>query len=170
MDAHSDTDAAAQKQSNRNFLLNLILAVVFALALFALSISRLDGPNSRRAANEAVAVGNLRRIATLQAQYETAHPTKGFSCVLADLKQEPPPNNAYDPDTFLVTDSHAGYTFALGGCETSAGVKVTRYRATAVPRDPGKSGVRAFCTDQSGGIWYDSGGSAEKCLVSHQPI
>jgi hypothetical protein len=49
-------------------------------------------------------------------------------------------------------------------------VLVMRYRAIAVPLEPGKSGVRAFCTDQTGALWYDPSGSPENCLATRRTI
>jgi hypothetical protein len=37
---------------------------------------------------------------------------------------------------------------------------VNRYEVTAVPLRPQKTGIRAFCTDQSGEIFYELTGSA----------
>lgn len=64
-----------------------LLWVGGAICVLGIAVSlipTLDGPNMRRAANEAVAVGNP----TLQMQYVAAHPLRGFSCKLADLKQQ----------------------------------------------------------------------------------
>jgi hypothetical protein len=36
---------------------------------------------------------------------------------------------------------------------------------TAVPLSRMKSGVRAFCTDQSGNVFHDLNGSASECLA-----
>jgi hypothetical protein len=88
--------------------------------LAALFIPTLDGPNSRRSANEAVAVGKLRRITTLQNDYAASHPTKGFACQLPLLKLTAPTRNDYDPDAFLLSTDHAGYRIALAGCETTS--------------------------------------------------
>jgi len=145
-------------------------AVAVVLIAAALSIPTLDGSGSRRRANESAAVGNLQKLATLQTEYSAAHPAKGFSCELTALKPVAPPNREYDAYEFLVTGSNLGYKFALGGCEIGPNGAVIRYQATAVPRVPGKSGDRAFCTDQSGVLWYDPVGLAGACLVAHRPI
>jgi len=162
-----------QKPSSRNFRRNLLISVVvliLVLCLAVLFIPMLDGPNMRRNAREAVAVGKLHRITTLQNDYAASHPTQGFACQLPLLKRTTPAKDEYDPDAFLLSGDHAGYRIALTDCEPEPGGVVTRYRVTAVPLEPGKSGVRAFCTDQTGVLWYDANGSAENCLVLHRTI
>jgi len=144
--------------------------VAVVLIVAALSIPTLDGPGSRRRANEAAAVGNLQKLTTLQTEYRASHPARGFSCELAALKPVSPPNYEYDADAFLVTESNLGYRFALRGCEIGPNGAVIRYQATAVPLVPGKSGDRAFCTDQSGALWYDPTGLAGACLAAQRPI
>jgi hypothetical protein len=145
--------------------------VVFAiLALAAYSIPVLDGPNSHRAACEATAVGNLRKLTTLQNSYSRSHPEKGFACQLSLLKSSSPSGGDYDPEEFLLLDTYAGYKIALDGCEPGPKGLVTHYRAIAVPDRPGKSGVRAFCTDQTGALWYDASGSADNCVAKRQSI
>jgi hypothetical protein len=38
------------------------------------------------------------------------------------------------------------------------------YRIAEVSVTPGKSGVRAFCMDETGSLWFDRDGSADKGL------
>jgi hypothetical protein len=147
-----------------------VAVIIFLLLLLVLSIPTLDGPNSHRNAREAVAVGKLRRITTLQNDYAVLHPTKGFACQLPLLKPTAATRDDYDADAFLLSSDHAGYRTSLIGCEPELGGMVRRYQITAVPLEPGKSGVRAFCTDQTGVLWYDAGGSAANCLAVRRTI
>jgi hypothetical protein len=80
--------------------------VICILCLAALCIPTLDGPNSRRRANEAVAVGKLRRITVLQKDYAASHSAKGFACQLSLLKPPAPTEGDYDPDAFLLLADH----------------------------------------------------------------
>jgi hypothetical protein len=163
----------AQKPSPRNFWRNLLISVVVIvciLSLAALFIPTLDGPNSHRAAREAVAVGKVHRITTLQKDYAGSHPTEGFACQLPLLKPTSPTRDAYDADTFLLLKDHAGYRIAITGCKPEPDGVVRSYQITAVPLEPGKSGVRAFCSDQTGALWYDASGSAGSCLTLHRAI
>jgi hypothetical protein len=146
------------------------LAVIAVLCVAAFFIPVLDGPNSRRTAREAIAVGKLRRLADLQNRFAAAHPEKGFTCQLPLLKSTAPFPSDYDSDRFLLLDIHLGYRIKIDGCEPNQQGLITRYWATAVPVEPGKSGVRAFCTDESGALWYDNGGSADNCLARRRPI
>ena len=94
---------------------------------------------------------NLTWIARrLETRYATAHPSKGFTCDFALLKTEVPSNRDPTHDGFLFSDSFEGYKFSLTGCEADPEGVVVRYKAAAVPVLPGKTGVRAFCTDQTG--------------------
>ena len=157
-----------KRRWQRDFFAALALIAVFCAAAFFIPV--LDGPNSHRAACEAVAVGNLRTLSGLQSRFSAAHPVQGFTCQMPLLKSTTPSTGDYDPEQFLISDRYAGYRIKLDGCEPDQQGLVTRYWATAVPAEPGKSGVRAFCTDQSGAIWYDKGGSAVNCLARRQPI
>jgi hypothetical protein len=55
----------------------------------------------------------------------------------------------YDPD-FFSTGERAGYSFVISGCETLGDKAVRQYQIMAVPIEPGKSGWRSFCTDETG--------------------
>src|SRR5436190_24242550 len=74
-----------------------ILVFCGLLLSAALFLPVLDGRGSRMRANEAVAVGKLREINTLQAKYAAEHPGIGFACSLPALKSVEPPNQADDP-------------------------------------------------------------------------
>jgi len=122
-------------------------------------------------ANESAAVGRLRDLNDLQHKYATDHPEKGFACALPLLEYSEPPNRTdYDPRRFLVTGAWAGYNFAIVNCYSNAEGKVNRYQATAVPTKRGTTGFRAFCTDDSGELWYNRDGSAPKCLQSRRSL
>jgi len=64
----------------------------------------------------------------------------------------------------------SGYKFAVFNCRTDVKTVVTHYEATAVPTEQGKTGLRAFCTDESGVICYDQQGSAPGCLASRRQL
>jgi hypothetical protein len=163
----------AKTSSLKNFWRNLLVpfaVVICILVLAAVFIPTLDGPNSRRRADEAVVVGSLRRITTLQNDYAASHPTKGFTCQLTLLKPTAPNRDDYDSDAFLLSGERVGYRIMFAGCGPEANGVVTRYRIAAVPLEPTKSGVRAFCTDETGALWFDASGSAKNCLASRRTI
>ena len=158
---------------DKTFWRDLLIAVagfILILCLAALLIPGLDGPNSRRAANEAATVGHLHRITTLQDNYAASHPSKGFACQLSLLKPTAANTDDYDSDAFLLSGKGVSYRIAFAGCAPEPNGVVTRYRITAAPLEPGKSGVRAFCTDETGALWFDASGSAENCLASRRTI
>ena len=132
-------------------------------------IPGLDDRHSRQRANEAAAVATLRTVTTLQRKYAAAHPEKGFACELPRLR---PPEQAqdadYNPLGFLITRTHSGYKFALVNCHSEANGEIAHYQATAVPAVRGATGFKAFCTDDSGLLWYDAAGSATDCLTSRR--
>jgi len=149
----------------------LAAAVLYALLAAMIFIPVLDGPHSRQHANEAVAVGNLRSVVTLETKYSAAHAEKGFACELAVLKpMEQTQDGDYDPFSFLVKPTYAGYKFALGNCSADVKGVVVHYQATAVPVERSRTGFRAFCTDDSGLVWYDAAGSATNCLASRRSL
>jgi hypothetical protein len=112
------------------------------------------------AKNEAAAVGRLQRINELEKSYVADRRNSGFACKLERL---------YEPTQNMQTGEWAGYRFEMGSC-SSEKVGVVRYQVTAVPLRQWVSGVRAFCTDQSGNLFYDSNGSASACLSTQKPL
>ena len=147
-----------------------VLVPVLVILGAALFISSFQSP-IWRSANEAVAVGKLRNINILQAEYAAEHQKKGFSCTLSNLKPSNSlKNGEYDPSRFLITGTESGYKFAIVHCIASANGLAIHYQTTAVPLRPCVTGLRAFCGDDSGHIWFDLKGSSEQCLFSRVPI
>jgi hypothetical protein len=130
-----------------------------------------DRLNSRTA-DEAMAVNKLRALVTLQNRFAAAHPEKGFTCELPLLRplENQREDTLYDALHFLTTARNAGYKFVLDNCNIDARGVVVHYQATAVPIERGATGIRAFCTDDSGWLWYDEEGSATNCLASRRAI
>jgi hypothetical protein len=100
--------------------------------------------------------------------YAAAHPDLGYACQLKQLQptENTPPEVSYaTPINFQVGES-AGYKFEIVGCAPDKDGVLTHYQVTAVPLKPGLSGVQAFCTDESGSVFYDLNGSASECLAA----
>jgi hypothetical protein len=171
MDQHSDQngDVHNARVVKRRYSVFRILGVVtFALILAAIII-----PHqlvSRVARDEASAMTTLRRLTSLQLQYATSHSSEGFACELARLRDGTPPKGKYGNEEFRVSDAYEGYKFSLTGCEFDANGIVIHYTVTAVPILSGKTGFRAFCSDETGQLWYDVNGSAEGCLTERRPL
>ena len=149
-------------------LIELLIVVAIILIIAAIAIPNLL--RSRIAANESSAVGSIRTINTGQVTYASTYPDQGFTCSLASLG--PPAGSSAGStgggliDGVLASGVKSGYNFAITSC-TAAGsttINVT-YSSTGVPTAPGQTGQRAFCSDQSGVIKYDAGGSGSSCLT-----
>src|SRR5450755_3504745 len=122
----------------------VMCALLLAAGLLLLVIPTLDGPHSRRLANEASAVGKLRTIVTLQEQYMAAHAGNGFACELPLLKTTEQQKEAeYDSLTFLATGTQSGYKFSLVNCGSDANRARVHYQLTAVPVEHATTGLRA---------------------------
>jgi prepilin-type N-terminal cleavage/methylation domain-containing protein len=141
-------------------LIELLIVVAIILIIAAIAIPNLL--RSRMAANEASAVGSLRTINTAEVTYATSYPANGFAAALTNLGGAAPcgPATAVTAclidEVLSVTATKSGYTFTAPG---GGGVPVVTYTATGVPAALGSSGQRAFFTDQSGVIRYDTTGA-----------
>jgi hypothetical protein len=120
------------------------------------------------AKNEATAVGSLRKIYELENAFATAHPGNGFACQLKELRPTENMPDVYGNGMKLLTGEWIGYKFEIVGCTEEKNGVVAHYQVTSVPLRPSSSGVRAFCIDQSGNIFYDQTGSASECLAARQ--
>jgi hypothetical protein len=171
MDSQFPPNPAGRSPRKWKLRLAIFLALLGTLIFLILVLlrTRFHGIGMHMAANEASAVFTLRTLTELQQQHATAHPANGFSCILAGLKLENSLNDHKFTEDFLASGERYGYRFQLSDCEPDAKGAVTHYRTTAMPLVFGKTGIRAFCTDESGGIWFDNSGSPSKCwLRVHQ--
>lgn len=151
-------------------LLWVMGGLTVAAGLLLLTVPTLDGPHSRLLANEASAVSKLRTIITLQNQYSVGHAGTGFACDLPSLK---PIGEQAFPDQsleFLITGVRSGYKFSMVSCGPDANRARVHYQVTAVSVEKGTTGVRTFCADESGVIWYDSEEFGTRCLISRHPL
>jgi type IV pilus assembly protein PilA len=161
MDTQSNQSNKATNVSvkkRRSSALAILGAVILVFVVAAIWIPH--NMVSRVARDEVSAVKSLRALTNLELQYAAAHPSKGFTCDFALLKTEPHSSGEQIQEGFLVSE---GYKISLTGCEADPNGITVRYRATAVPLLPGKTGFRAFCTDQTGELRYGNNGSVESC-------
>lgn len=121
------------------------------------------------ASNESAAVVCLHKVNALEISYSAAHLDKGFACEFTRLQAAERNNDPHHLTEALSGESN-GYTFALIGCAPEANGIVTHYQVTAVPSKPGVSGVRAFCTDQTGQLFYDNDTSVLRCFAARQLV
>jgi hypothetical protein len=125
--------------------------------------------NKRQRANEASAVARLFLLTSIEKESAEKSVREGYVCDLAKLGARAQLRRDYDPD-FFSTGKRAGYTFVISGCETASDTAVRQYRIIAVPMEPGKSGWRSFCTDETGVLRYTLEASLESCFASRNVI
>lgn len=140
------------------------LVVIFAFLLFLTPSFHDTGI----AKNEATAVGSLRKIYELENAYAAAHLDNGFACQLKQLRPKDNLPEMYGNTMNFLAGEWVGYKFEIVGCLPQMKGVFDRYEVTAVPLRPSASGVRAFCTDQSGNVYYDLNGSASECLAARR--
>lgn len=127
---------------------------------FFLIVATIAIPNllrARIAANEASAISTVRNISTAEVTYGAAHPGAGFTCSLSELRGS--------MEIPLRGHERNGYVFQISGCSPreSSGPNV-KYQLVAYPLNYNQSGVRAFCSDESGVIKSEQSGSPQACL------
>lgn len=142
-------------------LIELLIVVAIILIIAAIAIPNLL--RARIAANEASAVGSVRTINTAQVTYSTTYGT-GFTtlaqlggaagCVAA-------PATACLLDPVLTVGTKSGYVIATVPA-TGAGTVLSPFNTFEVNATPlsTSTGTRAFCSDQSGVIRYNTTGAA----------
>jgi type IV pilus assembly protein PilA len=144
------------KRNQKGFsLIELLIVVAIILIIAAIAIPNLL--RAQMAAHESSAVGSVRTIVTSQVTYQStwgvgfangltilgtpaagcAGATAAISCLI---------------DPALTTGLKSGYkinTAAAGGAGTPSSWPIT----------PGSTGTRAFCSDETGVIHYNTGGT-----------
>ena len=144
-------------------------SLLFAVCLLLLTVRNLDS-HSRQRRNEATAVSKLALIVAFQNEYAAAHSDSGFACELSLLKPFALQKSPASPSEYLTNGVQSGYKFAIVGCSPEANRAKARYQVTAVPLEQGTTGFRAFCTDDSGSVWYDTAGSGTNCLAFRRTL
>ena len=145
-------------------LIELLIVMSVMLILMTLAIPQML--RVTKTAHETSAQQSLRVITSAELQYNSAYPTRGFACSLAELGGDPK-SGAPTPEAAqliaadLASGQKAGYTFAITNC-TKVTVnnqdQFTSYEVTAVPNKVGKTGDRGFCSDENNAIHFDPSG------------
>ena len=140
-----------------------VAVIPIILIIAAIAIPNLL--RARIAANESSAAVSIRTLSTAEITYSTAHPEKGFTCTLSDLKDDK------IVETQLAGGSKYGYIFELVGCKAeNPDGPITQYHVIAYPITKNTSGIKAFCSDETNVVRYDSQGSGEDCMDHGKPI
>ena len=156
------------KDSRGFTLIELLIVVAIILILAAIAIP--SYLRSKMAANEASAVEHVRAITTAASAYNVTwsngYPpdflTMGGVGATATCAQA----LLLDQDITTPPNLKSGYVFAYTGLagNTPAVPGCARgfygYLVTAVPSNPGNTGMRSFCSDLPGVIHFDLAGTA----------
>ncbi len=149
-------------------LIELLIVVAIILIIAAIAIPNLL--RARMAANEASAVATLRTLNTAAVTFASTY-GNGFPPAFLNFGGGTPAAcgnaNLVDNTIALAPNQKSGYTFAYndgagdkpnpapaGGCAGD-----NTYMTTATPITVGTTGQRAFCSDQSGVIRYNTTGA-----------
>ncbi len=104
------------------------------------------------------AIGRVRSVVASEDEFVKTHPGIEYTCTLSQLP---------DDEQILRLMKHGkdnGYVFDIVGCQAPEPKKPnSMYHVTARSLH---SGLPAFCSDQSGIVKSDEGGSVEKCLAT----
>lgn len=142
-------------------LIELLVVVSIILILAAIAIPNLL--RSKMAANESSAVSSIRTITTAETTYASSWGA-GYSPVLDNLGG-PDPCTAATAAAACIIDSaltvapymKSGYTFAARG-NTPVGTVDNGFEVNATPVAVDVTGKRAFCSDQTGLIRFNTTG------------
>jgi prepilin-type N-terminal cleavage/methylation domain-containing protein len=139
-------------------LIELLIVVAIILIIAAIAIPNLM--RARMSANESSAAGSIRTINTAEVSYFTTYPTIGYAANLSSLGMgtaggacTPSTTQGCFIDSTLAGGTKEGYSFTATGTTST-------YTSLAAPLALNSTGTRAFCSDQTGVIYYNSGSSS----------
>lgn len=107
------------------------------------------------------AIGTLRTVVDEESRFSEAHPGVGYTCSISNLSSKEMLRK------LAKSEKRNGYAFELG---CPAGNGTGPQRAFQVTARPLRKDMPAYCSDQSGVLRYDEGGSPAKCLQSGVPL
>ncbi len=136
-------------------LVEIMIVVAIITLLAAIGIPGLL--RSRLTGNEATAIRGVKSIATACEVYRAAQISPIYPATLNNLTNVSPPYISSlgpgDPVT------KAGYTYTLTGTENS-------FYVIANPTQPGSTGIRSFCVNETGNLYSQTSSMAGGCSGS----
>jgi len=135
-------------------LIELLIVVAIIGIIAAIAIPNLLA--SKRAANEGSAIASLRTLTGAEATYQSTKGAGEYGS-LTDLQTEGL------IDSVLGAGTKSGYAYTVDATLVSSSTAPARFDASCVPQQPsgiGATGTRSFYTNESGVIYYDTGGTA----------
>jgi len=109
------------------------------------------------------AIGRVRAVSAAETDFAKQHPELGYTCTLWHLPRREEIMRLLAKDRI-----DNGYAFEISGCQVAAPQEPnSTYSVTARPLHAGQP---AFCSDQSGILMSDEGGSVKKCLAKQSPL
>lgn len=146
-----------------------LVAIPFILIIAAIAIPNLL--RARTSANEASAVGSIRTINVAEVTYAASNPQAGFSANLEVLGGASPcnvsPTTACLIDPVLASGQKSGYRFLYEAWDSNEDQVLDAYLVQAIPVEPGATGIRSFCSDESGIIRFTK---EEACTRESPPL
>jgi type IV pilus assembly protein PilA len=148
------------KRRQKGFsLVELLIVVTIIMIIAAIAIPNLL--RSKIQANESSAVASIRNINTAEVTYQSTWGS-GFAAGLTNLGGASPCLVAtsaaaciIDPLLSVAPNTKSGYVFAAAGTIPIGGVN-SGFEVNATPSILQVTGVRAFCSDQTGLIQFVS--------------
>jgi len=144
-------------------LIELLIVVAIILIIAAIAVPKLL--RSRMAANESSAVSSIRTITTAEVTYSSTWGA-GFAPSMAQLGGPSPCLVATAANACLIDDLlsvapniKSGYVFVSVG-NNATGAILNGFEVNATPTIVDVTGKRAFCSDQTDVIRYNTTGAA----------
>jgi len=157
-------DARRRALPNGFTLMELLIVMAIIAILMLIAIPTVGTLTKK--ANDLSAINSVQTITKAEVQYESTYPANGFACALPALGGDPKagapsPTGAQILQSDLTSGYKSGYIFTIT-CKDKVTVngidRYNSYEVTAVPQTVGKTGDRAFCSDEVGAIKFDPAG------------